>query len=126
MSDTPKLTVLYIDDNLDNGYMLSRRLERHDIDCVVSDDGFKAIDLIIEHQPDVVMLDINMPRIDGFEVLRMIRDHDTLSDIPVWAFTANSIGNIKEKCFEAGFDGFIAKPIMRHDINDFVKQFVPN
>ncbi len=124
MADSPKLTVLYIDDNLDNGFMLSRRFERQNINCVISDNGYKAIELILEHQPDVVMLDINMPRIDGFEILEQIRNHETLADIPVWAFTANSIGDIRKKCDEAGFDGFIAKPIMRKDITDFVNHFV--
>ena len=78
----------------------------------------------MEHQPDVIMLDINMPRIDGFEILEQIRAHNTFFDIPVWAFTANSIGDAKEKCFAAGFNGFIAKPIMRNDITDFVNHFV--
>jgi len=123
MSDSPKLTVLYIDDNLDNGDMLIRRLARHDVNCIVSDNGFKAIDLIIEHNPDVVMLDINMPGIDGFGILELIRAHETFSHLPVWAFTANSIGDVKQKCFDAGFNGFIAKPIMRHDITEFVNTF---
>jgi len=123
MSDY-KLTVLYIDDNSDNGYMLAHRFKRYGVKCITSTDGYETIDLIIEHQPDVVMLDLAMPRISGFEVLELIRDHDSLSNMPVWAFTANSIGDARQKCMQAGFDGFIAKPIMRHDIKYFVSQFV--
>lgn|GEM_PF-1742660 len=122
---TIKLTILYIDDNQDNGYMLSRRLERLGVKCIVSATAIETIQLIIQHDPDVVLLDLHMPRISGFEVLAKIRNHETVSSVPVWAFTANSGSDMRSRCLSAGFDGFIAKPIMRPDIQELIRQFVP-
>jgi len=117
------LTILYIDDNQDNGYMLSRRLERLGVKCIISAFAMETIDLILQHNPDVVLLDLHMPRLSGFDVLEKIRTHETISTIPVWAFTANSISDMRAKCLNAGFDGFIAKPIMRADIENLITHF---
>ncbi len=117
------LTILYIDDNQDNGYMLSRRLNRLGVRCIVSAHGKNAIHLIVEHNPDVVLLDLHMPRFSGFDVLERIRNHDSVSSVPVWAFTANSTSEMRAKCLDVGFDGFIAKPIMRPDIQKLISHF---
>lgn len=120
---TSNLTILYVDNNLDNGYMLTRRLQRFGVKCIVTTKSVKTVELIIEHSPDLVLLDLNMPYLSGLDVLQQIRQIDAIASIPVWAFTANSINDTREACLEAGFDGFLAKPIMRQDIKDIINRF---
>lgn len=117
------LTILYIDDNQDNGYMLTHRLKRLGVACIVSSRPRKTVELILEHQPDLVLLDINMPYVSGFDVLKQIRATDAIASTPVWAFTANSVSEARAACMRAGFDDFIAKPIMRKDIKYILSRF---
>ena len=105
-------TVLYIDDNDGNVRLLTRRLGTLGAKCVVSTKPRKTIELINEHKPHVILLDLYMPGLSGFEVLEEIRKHEAFKDIPVWAFSANSDAESRIKCNKAGFDGFLAKPIM--------------
>lgn len=121
--DITNFTVLYIDDNHGNVRLLTRRLNNLGAECVVSTNPRKCIDLIREHKPDVILLDLHMPGLSGFEVLEQIRTRNDFDAIPVWAFSANSDTESRMKCREVGFDGFIAKPLMRDDVQMLVSNF---
>jgi len=121
--DVTNFTVLYIDDNQGNVRLLTRRLDTLGAKCIVSTNPRKAIELINEHKPHVILLDLYMPGLSGFEVLEEIRKHQAYDEIPVWAFSANSDAESRIKCSKAGFDGFLAKPIMREDVQMLVNKF---
>lgn len=121
--DITNFTVLYIDDNQGNVRLLTRRLNNLGAECVVSTNPRRCMDLIREHKPNVILLDLYMPGLSGFEVLEKIRENKAFDTIPVWAFSANSDSESRKKCREVGFDGFIAKPIMRDDVQMLVSSF---
>ncbi|MCW8924020.1 MAG: response regulator [Gammaproteobacteria bacterium] len=110
-------TILYIEDNLANLRLVTQLLERKDnIKILGSDEPLLGIDLAVEYRPDLILLDINLPGIDGFEVLERLRENKLTCDIPVIAVSANAMQKDIEKGLEAGFDDYIIKPIVIKDL----------
>lgn len=104
--------VLYIEDNPANLRLISQLLQRiPDIDMSSAHDPFLGLDLAYEHVPDLILLDINLPGITGFDVLEKLRENDKTKDIPVVAISANAMKKDIENGLSAGFDDYITKPI---------------
>jgi len=104
--------ILYVEDNPANLRLVSRVMSaRSDIHLLTAPEPLSGIELAYEHKPDLVLLDINLPGMSGYDVLRKIRDHDDLSGTPVIAISANAMPNDIDKGYQAGFDEFITKPI---------------
>ena len=104
-------TILYIDDNSENRLLISRILMAEDYDMVEADTGNKGFDLAKEVIPDLILMDINLPDIDGYTCTAKIRKEETIKHIPIIALTANAMVGDKEKALEAGCDGYITKPV---------------
>lgn len=104
-------TVLYVEDDDNNAFMLTQRLKRHDIKVVRVDDGEKALMSAAWNRPDAVLLDINLPGIDGLTVLRRLRADKGTRSLPVIVVSASVMGDAQEKAHAAGADAFISKPI---------------
>ena len=105
------MKVLIAEDNAVNRELLREVLESHGYDVIEAVDGQEALGKLEESRPDLVLLDINMPVLDGFAVIRRIRDNALLSQLPVIAVTAYAMKDDREKVMTAGFDGYVAKPI---------------
>lgn len=105
-------TVLYIEDNPANLRLVTQLLgRRSDIKMLSAEDPFLGLELAMEYQPDLVLLDINLPGIDGYEVLKYLRQRDSTRDKPVIAISANAMPRDIKKGLKAGFDDYITKPI---------------
>jgi two-component system cell cycle response regulator DivK len=103
--------ILYIEDNADNRMLVRRVLEVEGYEVVEAEDGKEGIRLAQSIQPDLILLDINLPDIDGYEVTRRLRDIPHIAKIPILAMTANVMRGDREKTLEAGCDHYIQKPI---------------
>ena len=106
-------TILYIEDNLDNKVLVQKALEAHGYHFLWSADGADGIDKAITYQPNLILLDINLPDIDGYEVARRIRNapDKSLLYTPIIAITANALKGDAEKALAAGCDVYMSKPI---------------
>lgn len=103
--------ILVVDDNAASRDLLRAVLETPDRTVLEAANGREAVERILEHAPDLVLLDIELPFLDGFGVLREIRSDPRFARLPVLAVTANAMQGVREKVLDAGFDGYVVKPI---------------
>ena len=103
--------ILYVEDNEDNVYMLTRRLERKGYEVIVAIDGAQGIAMAREQDPALILMDLSLPVIDGWEATRQLKAGDGTSAIPVIVLTAHAMSGDREKAIEAGADEFETKPV---------------
>ena len=103
--------VLIVEDNEMNRDMLSRRLQRKGFDVEIAVDGQEGIDMAASGSPDVVLMDMSLPVIDGWEATRRLKADAATQSIPVIALTAHAMEGDREKALEAGCDDYDTKPI---------------
>ena len=108
MSD---IRILYIEDNRENLLLVRRILEAEGFSIAEATDGPSGLELAAQMQPDLILLDINLPEIDGYDLARRFRTTPGLEHIPILAITANVMHGDRERSLEAGCDGYIQKPI---------------
>jgi CheY-like chemotaxis protein len=101
--------ILLIDDNAENRDWLSRRLERRGFEVLVAVDGRAGIDTALAEKPDLVLMDMNMPQVDGWEATRQIKA--ARQTLPVIALTAHALAGDRERALEAGCTDYHTKPI---------------
>jgi len=104
-------TVLIVEDNEMNRDMLSRRLERSGYSVLIAVDGEKGIEVAREKLPDLILMDMSLPVMDGWEATRTIKNDDALKHIPVIALTAHAMASDRDEALEAGCDDYDTKPI---------------
>jgi CheY-like chemotaxis protein len=106
------IKVLYIEDNDDDVYMLKMRLELlGDFKILVAQNGEKGCEMAVSKRPDVIIMDLEMPILDGWEATRRLKSNPQTRDIPVIALSAHALAGERERAFAAGCDEFDAKPI---------------
>jgi two-component system, cell cycle response regulator DivK len=105
------IKALIAEDNAVNRELLRELLESRGYDVVEACDGQEALKLIEQAQPDILLLDIGMPKMDGFAVVQKIRTNPRLANLPVLAVTAYAMQGDREKVLDSGFDGYLSKPI---------------
>jgi CheY-like chemotaxis protein len=104
--------VLYVEDNEDNVYMLKMRLELlGDFEVVAAPDGEQGCAMALSERPDVILMDLEMPVVDGWEATRRLKDDPQTRDIPIIALSAHALAGEREKALGAGCDEFDTKPI---------------
>jgi CheY-like chemotaxis protein len=103
--------ILLVEDNEMNRDMLSRRLERRGYEVIVAVDGEEGVALAKVDAPDVVLMDLSLPGIDGWEATRQLKAADETRAIPVLALTAHAMAGDRDKALEAGCDDFDTKPV---------------
>ena len=108
---TEMTKILLADDNAMNRDMLSRRLQRKGYDVVTAVDGKQAVTMVKSERPDLIIMDLSLPEMDGWEATRYLKsDHDT-KDIPLIILTAHTLKSDRESAFNAGCDDFDVKPV---------------
>lgn len=108
----PGKTVIYIEDNPVNLKVVEQSIKKHsNIKLLSAMDPEQGIDLIIDSTPDLILLDINLPNMNGFEVLKILKENSATADIPVIALSANAMATDIEKAKQAGFDDYLTKPL---------------
>ena len=104
--------VLYVEDNDDNIYMLKMRLELlGDFEVVTAENGERGCEMAASEQPDIILMDLEMPIIDGWEATRRLKGNPQTRSIPVIALSAHALAGEREKALAAGCDEFDTKPI---------------
>ena len=104
-------TILIVEDNEMNRDMLSRRLKRRGFEVLMAIDGQQGVDMATEHQPDLILMDMSLPVLDGWEATRFIKGQDSTKGIPVVALTAHAMAGDRESAMEAGCDDYDTKPV---------------
>jgi CheY-like chemotaxis protein len=106
------IKVLYIEDNDDNVYMLKMRLELLDeFEVLTAEDGEKGCEMAASERPDIILMDLEMPGIDGWEATRRLKSNPQTRDIPVIALSAHALAGSRDKALAAGCDEFDTKPV---------------
>ena len=106
------IKILYVEDNDDNVYMLKMRLELlGDFEVLAAEDGEKGCEIALRERPDIILMDLEMPVIDGWEATRRLKGDPQTHDIPVIALSAHALAGEREKAMAAGCDEFDTKPI---------------
>jgi CheY-like chemotaxis protein len=103
--------ILYVEDNDDNIYMLSNRLRRRGYEVVVARDGMQGVAMAKSEQPSLIIMDLVLPDIDGWEATRRIRSEPLTREIPVIALSASVTSEDKDRSIAAGCDDFDTKPV---------------
>ena len=116
--------ILVVDDNQDSRELVIKILGRKNYSLLEAQDGEDALNKIISEKPDLVLMDISMPKMDGFEVTRILKTMDDFRNIPIVALTAHAMKGDCEKALAAGCAGYITKPINIREFNEQIKQFL--
>jgi CheY-like chemotaxis protein len=103
--------LLYVEDNDDNIYMLSRRLARRGFDVVVATDGASGISSAQESRPEIILMDMSLPVLDGWEATRRLKADVATRDIPVIGLSSHAMVGDREKAIAAGCDDYDTKPV---------------
>jgi two-component system cell cycle response regulator DivK len=118
-------TILVVEDNTQNLYLATYLLESAGYTVLSADDGASGVALARESMPDVVLMDILLPGIDGYEATRLLKSDDATASMTIVALTAYSMEGDEQAALDAGCDGYIAKPIDPTDFVDKVRAFLP-
>jgi two-component system cell cycle response regulator DivK len=116
--------ILYIEDNFANRMLVSRILKVEDYEVFEAEDGPTGIELAMKEKPDLILMDVNLPDIDGYELTAKMREIPELADTPIIAMTANVMQGDREKSLKAGCDGYIPKPIDVDVLPDQIADFL--
>jgi len=106
-----KRKILVIEDNEQNLYLVTFILEKHGYEVHAATDGPSGVTLAMQLNPDLILLDIQLPRMDGYAVARELRRQQTLAEVPVVAVTSYAMAGDRDKALAAGCTGYIEKPI---------------
>ena len=111
MDTDNQVRVLVIEDNLDNAKLITNTLMMHGFTAEVCERAETGIERAIETVPDIILMDISLPGMDGIDAAKVLKAHEKTSRIPVIAVTAHAMEGDRDRCMAAGFDGFLTKPI---------------
>ncbi len=117
--------ILLVEDNEMNRDMLSRRLTRRGFSVIVGEDGQTGVDMATNDQPDLILMDMSLPIIDGWEATRRIKASPKTASIPVIALTAHAMSDDRAKALEAGCDDYDTKPVELSRLLDKINALLP-
>lgn len=103
--------ILYIEDNPGNRMLVRRVLMVEDYEVFEAEDGQTGVEIALRENPDLILMDMNLPNVDGYEMTRRMREIPELRTVPIIAMTANVMQGDREKTLRAGCNGYIPKPI---------------
>ena len=105
------MKILYVEDNEDNIFMLKNRLTRAGFTVIIATDGAQGVAMALSERPDLILMDLSLPVLDGWEATRQIKAAPYTKHIPVIALTAHAMAGDREKALAAGCDDYDTKPI---------------
>jgi len=114
-----KSLILVIEDNEQNLYLMRFLLEKNGFTVIEATDGISGVELAKKEKPDLILLDIQLPRMDGYSVAREIKNNAALNKTPIVAVTSYAMAGDRERAIASGADGYIEKPI---DPDKFIEQ----
>ncbi|MCA9635130.1 MAG: response regulator [Myxococcales bacterium] len=125
MAKSPPPTILLVEDNPLSADMLSRRLRRKGYNVLTAADGEEGIKLANENKPDLILMDMSLPRKDGWSTTQELKKGDVTKAIPVIALTAHAMSGDREKALDAGCDDYDTKPVELRRLLTKISRFVP-
>jgi CheY-like chemotaxis protein len=117
--------VLIVDDLIDNLVLISLDLQKCGYRVVTASNGEEAVRVASISQPDLILMDIGMPGLDGLGATRQIKEKEGIQGIPVIALTAFETEGFRRAAYDAGFDGYLTKPINFDRLHDLIRSFLP-
>ena len=116
--------ILVVDDNRDGRELVVKVLKSRGYQIVEAIDGEEALDKVLSERPDLILMDISIPKIDGHEVTRRLKANEDLREIPIIALTAHAMKGDREKALSAGCNGYIPKPINVRELPSQIEAFL--
>ena len=104
-------SILYVEDNEDNIYMLSRRLKRNGFDLVIARDGEEGVEAAEKEIPDLILMDLSLPKLDGWGATKALKKNEKTQHIPIIALSAHAMQEHKESALQAGCNDYDTKPV---------------
>jgi CheY-like chemotaxis protein len=127
IAEAAVMRILYVEDNDDNVYMLKMRLELTDqFEVLVAEDGEKGCAIAAAEHPDLILMDLELPGLDGWEATRRLKDNPATRDIPIIALSAHALAGSREKALAAGCDEFDTKPVEFDRLLGKIRRLVGN
>ena len=123
-SSENKGTILYVEDNPDNRLLVKRVLLAEDYSLLEATDAMDALSILKTARPDLILMDINMPDMDGYTLTAKIKSLPGFERVPILALTANVMRGDREKTLEAGCDGYIQKPLDIDQLTREIEKFI--
>ena len=117
--------ILYVEDNEDNIYMLSRRLKSKGYEIIVARDGAEGVAAARAERPALILMDLNLPVLDGWQATRRLKDDPETRGIPVIALSAHAMENDREDALAAGCDDFDTKPVELGRLLEKIARLLP-
>ena len=117
-------TILHIEDNFENRILVRRILQFEGYQVVEAENAHEAMDILQSLQPDLILMDINMPGVDGYTLAARLKAIPQFQTIPMIAITANALRGDKERSYQAGCDGYIEKPIDMDKLLEIVAYYL--
>ncbi|MFZ0944894.1 MAG: response regulator [Syntrophobacteraceae bacterium] len=121
-----KPKVLVIEDNEQNLYLITFLLKHHGYDVIQAMDGLSAIEIAMKTHPDLILLDIQLPEMDGYTVASRFRSESAFADVPIIAVTSYAMVGDREKSIDAGCTGYIEKPIDPDTFIPELRKYLPS
>ena len=117
--------ILVVDDNETNRDILITRLEKHGYQLLQAADGEEALASVAQHNPDLILLDVEMPKLDGYEATRRIKADPDLKAIPIIVVTSYALSGDEAKARAAGCDAYVTKPYSPRQLLAKIREFLP-
>lgn len=117
-------TILYVEDNPQNMRLVRKMLKIGGYTMLEASDGTSGLQMAQQHRPDLILMDINLPDIDGVEATCHLKADPVLRNIPVIALTANAMHGDRERFLDGGCDGYLAKPVTKNELLNMIAYFL--
>jgi two-component system cell cycle response regulator DivK len=116
--------ILIVEDNEDSRELVVKVLKNKGFLTVEAADGEEAVDKAISEKPELILLDISIPKMDGYEVAKRLKSMEEFTEIPIVALTAHAMKGDRERVIAAGFEGYISKPINVRELPEQVRSYL--
>ncbi len=116
--------ILYVEDNPDNVYMLTRRLKKKGFELIIAGDGQEGIDKAIEENPDLILMDLSLPTMDGWTATAKIKEIEQVKNIPIIALSAHAMPEHRDRALKAGCSDYDTKPVDIKRLLGKMEQFI--
>jgi len=118
------INVLIVDDSRVVRKLIRNVLEKNDFNCLEAENGIDALEKLVLNDIDIIMADLNMPKMSGYELIKSIRSNDIYNDIPILMLTTETNEQDKKNCLEAGANVYLAKPLPPAEMVEEIKKFL--
>ena len=118
------MKILYVEDNPDNVYMLTRRLKKKGFEVLVAEDGQQGVEMALSELPDLILMDLSLPIMDGWEATKNIKADEKGKNIPIIALSAHAMEEHQKSAMEAGCNDYDTKPVDLKRLMSKISQFL--